>query len=171
MPSSEVSGGGIVALSLNRRFPSVVPVFFRTFAYMKEPRVYNGIERPEFTPERIIELKADEVFVFGSNLEGMHGGGAAWVAFQKFGAVLGCGVGLRGQSYAIPTMQGGVETIKPYTDEFVSFAAAHPELFFYVTRIGCGIAGFREKEIAPLFSGAVGLENVCLPEGFVKVLK
>ena len=103
---------------------------------MKEPRVYNGIERPEFTPERISELRPDEVFVFGSNLEGMHGGGAAWVAFQKFGAVLGCGVGLRGQSYAIPTMQGGVETIKPYTDEFVSFAAAHPELFFYVTRIG-----------------------------------
>ena len=138
---------------------------------MKEPRVYNGIERPEFTPERISELKADEVFVFGSNLEGMHGGGAAWVAFQKFGAVLGCGVGLRGQSYAIPTMQGGVETIKPYVDEFVAFAREHPELFFYVTRIGCGIAGFREKDIAPLFADAIGLANVCLPEGFVKILK
>jgi hypothetical protein len=100
----------------------------------------------------------------------MHGGGAAWVAFQKFGAVLGCGVGLRGQSYAIPTMQGGVETIKPYVDEFVSFASSHPELFFYVTRIGCGIAGFREKDIAPLFTDAVGLENVCLPEGFAKLL-
>lgn len=137
---------------------------------MKEARVYNGIERPEYTPECINELKADEVFVFGSNLAGMHGGGAAWVAFQKFGAVLGCGVGLRGQSYAIPTMQGGVETIKPYVDEFVSFAAAHPELFFFVTRIGCGIAGFREKEIAPLFAHAVGLENVCLPEGFAKLL-
>ena len=138
---------------------------------MKEPRVYNGIERPEFTPERISELKADEVFVFGSNLEGMHGGGAAWVAFQKFGAVLGCGVGLRGQSYAIPTMQGGVETIKPYVDEFVSFASSHPELFFYVTRIGCGIAGFRDKEIAPLFSEAVDVQNICLPESFVKALK
>lgn len=78
---------GMTTLSLNRRFPAVVPVFFRTFAYMKEPRVYNGIERPEFTPERISELRPDEVFVFGSNLEGMHGGGAAWVAFQKFGAV------------------------------------------------------------------------------------
>lgn len=133
---------------------------------MEEVRVYNGIIRPEFTPERISELKADEVFVFGSNLEGMHGGGAAWVAFQKFGAVLGCGVGLRGQSYAIPTMQGGVETIKPYVDDFISFAREHPELFFYVTRIGCGIAGFKEKEIAPLFADAIGLENVCLPEGF-----
>lgn len=138
---------------------------------MKETRIYNGIERPKFTPERISELKADEVFVFGSNLEGMHGGGAAWVAFQHFGAVMGCGVGLRGQSYAIPTMQGGVETIKPYVDEFVSFASAHPEQFFYVTRIGCGIAGFNEKEIAPLFANAIGLENVCLPEGFAKILK
>ena len=157
----------MTTLSLSRRIPTVVPVFFRTFAYMKEPRVYNGIERPEFTPERIIELKADEVFVFGSNLEGMHGGGAAWVAFQKFGAVLGCGVGLLGQSYAIPTMQGGVETIEPYVTSFIAFAKEHPELFFYVTRIGCGIAGFRDKEIAPLFSEAVALENVCLPESFV----
>ena len=138
---------------------------------MYNMRTYNGIERPDFTPERISELKPDEVFVFGSNLEGMHGGGAAYYAFKHFGAMMGCGVGLRGQSYAIPTMQGGVETIEPYTDEFVSFAAAHPELFFYVTRIGCGIAGFKEKEIAPLFADAVGLENVCLPEGFVKILK
>lgn len=134
-------------------------------------KTYNGIERPEFTPEYITELKADEVFVFGSNLAGMHGGGAAYVAFRKFGAVMGCGIGLRGQSYAIPTMQGGVETIKPYVDEFIAFASAHPELFFYVTRIGCGIAGFRDKEIAPLFSEAVGLENVCLPESFVKAIR
>ena len=138
---------------------------------MKEQRIYNGIERPDFTPDMISELKADEVFVFGSNLEGMHGGGAAFAAWKKFGAVMGCGVGLRGQSYAIPTMQGGVETIKPYVDDFIAFASQHPELFFYVTRIGCGIAGFRDKEIAPLFSEAVCLENVCLPEGFVKVLK
>ena len=134
-------------------------------------RAYHDIDRPEFTPEFITELKADEVFVFGSNLAGMHGGGAAYVAFKKFGAVMGCGVGLRGQSYAIPTMQGGVETIKPYVDEFISFAREHPELFFYVTRIGCGIAGFRDRDIAPLFAEATGLDNVCLPETFVKVLK
>lgn len=125
----------------------------------------------EFTPEWITELKENEVFVFGSNLAGAHGGGAAHLAYKRFGAVWGQGVGLQGQSYAIPTMQGGVETIKPYVDEFVAFASAHPELFFYVTRIGCGIAGFRDKEIAPLFKEAVGLENVCLPETFVKVLK
>ncbi len=134
-------------------------------------RTYKDIERPDFTPDYITELKPDEVFVFGSNLAGMHGGGAAYVAFKKFGAIMGCGVGLQGQSYAIPTMQGGVETIKPYVDEFITFAADHPELFFYVTRIGCGIAGFRDKEIAPLFAKAIGLENVCLPETFVKVLE
>lgn len=134
-------------------------------------RMYNGIERPDFTPDYITELKVDEVFVFGSNLAGMHGGGAAYVAFRQFGAVMGCGVGLRGQSYAIPTMQGGVETIEPYVTEFIAFAKAHPELFFFVTRIGCGIAGFRDKEIAPLFAGAISVENICLPETFVKVLK
>ena len=129
-------------------------------------RTYNDIPRPDYTPERITELEADEVFVFGSNLAGMHGGGAAYVAFQKFGAVMGCGVGLRGQSYAIPTMQGGVETIKPYVDDFIEFAKSHPELFFYVTRIGCGIAGFRDREIAPLFKETAGMENICLPKSF-----
>ena len=104
----------------------------------------------------LVDELADEVFVFGSNLEGMHGGGAAYYAFKHFGAMMGCGVGLRGQSYAIPTMQGGVETIEPYVSSFISFAKEHTELFFYVTRIGCGIAGFRDKEIAPLFSEAVG---------------
>ena len=133
-------------------------------------RIFNGTERPAFTPEFITDLKSDEVFVFGSNLAGMHGGGAAYVAFKKFGAVMGCGVGLRGQSYAIPTMQGGVETIMPYVDEFIAFASDHPELFFYVTRIGCGIAGFRDKEIAPLFAKALGLENICLPKSFINNL-
>ena len=150
---------------------AAVQGFFRTFAYMKETREYNGIERPAYTPDNISELKEDEVFVFGSNLEGMHGGGAAFAAWKKFGAVMGCGVGLRGQSYAIPTMQGGVETIEPYVSSFIAFAKEHSELFFYVTRIGCGIAGFRDKEIAPLFSEAVDVPNICLPESFVKVLK
>ena len=133
-------------------------------------RIYNGIERSGFTPDRITALKDDEVFVFGSNLAGMHGGGAAYVALRLFGAVMGCGVGLQGQSYAIPTMQGGVETIRPYVDDFVRFAKAHPERFFYVTRIGCGIAGFRDEEIAPLFAEALSMDNICLPETFVKVM-
>ena len=115
------------------------------------------------TPENISSLAPNEVFVFGSNLSGMHGGGAAWVAYRKFGAIMGQGVGLQGQSYGIPTMQGGVETIRPYVDEFIEFAKKNPELTFLVTRIGCGIAGFRDEEIAPLFEAAHEVENIVLP--------
>lgn len=125
----------------------------------------------EFTPDKITSLQPNEVFVFGSNLAGMHGGGAARVARKLFGAVMGQGVGLQGQSYAIPTMQGGVETIKPYVDEFIAFAESHPELKFYVTRIGCGIAGFTDSEIAPLFKNAPGKPNIVLPRDFVEVLE
>lgn len=125
----------------------------------------------EFTPERIESLQPQEIFVFGSNLGGYHGGGAAAIAMRKFGAIWGQGVGLQGQSYAIPTMQGGVETIKPYVDEFIAFATEHPELKFYVTRIGCGIAGFRDEEIATLFAAALKLPQVILPESFVRLLE
>ena len=138
---------------------------------MSTTRIYNGIERPLFTPEAISTLKSDEVFVFGSNLQGHHGGGAARVAQSRFGAVWGQGVGLQGQSYAIPTMQGGVETIKPYVNQFIVFAKNHTELFFYVTRIGCGIAGFKDEDIAPLFSEAVGMDNICLPESFAPFME
>ena len=124
----------------------------------------------DYTPDRITELKSNEIFVFGSNLAGAHGGGAARLAHERFGAIWGLGVGLQGQSYAIPTMQGGVETIEPYVTDFIAFAKAHPEMFFYVTRIGCGIAGFRDDEIAPLFADALVVENICLPESFMKVL-
>ena len=119
-----------------------------------------------FTPEYITHLEPNEVFVFGSNLSGFHGGGAAAVAMKLFGAVWGQGVGLQGQSYGIPTMQGGVETIKPYVDEFIAFAKSKPELTFFVTRIGCGIAGFRDEEIAPLFSKAHNVDNIVLPQGW-----
>jgi len=124
------------------------------------------MERKRTTPERIMELAPNEVFVFGSNLRGMHGGGAALLAYRKFGAIWGQGVGLQGQSYGIPTMQGGVETIKPYVDEFIEFAKQHPELTFLVTRIGCGIAGFTNEEISPLFEEAHGVENIVLPPGW-----
>lgn len=124
----------------------------------------------EYTPERITELKPNEIFVFGSNLAGSHGGGAARLAHCRFGAIWGQGVGLQGQSYAIPTMQGGVETIKPYVDEFIRFAKQHSEYKFLVTRIGCGIAAFTPDEIAPLFKAAIDVENVILPEDFVEVL-
>ena len=89
------------------------------------------------------------------------------LAYKRFGAVWGQGVGMQGQSYAIPTMQGGVETIKPYVDDFIQFAQSRPDLLFYVTRIGCGIAGFKDEDIAPLFSSAIEISNILLPEQFV----
>ena len=124
------------------------------------------MEQKRTTPEFITELQPNEIFVFGSNLKGMHGGGAAYIAYRKFGAIMGQGVGLQGQSYAIPTMQGGVETIRPYVDEFIAFAKEHPTLTFLVTRIGCGIAGFTDEEIAPLFEKAHDMENIVLPPGW-----
>ena len=118
------------------------------------------------TPEYITSLQPNEIFVFGSNLAGMHGGGAARTARLYFGAVMGNGDGPQGQSYAIPTMQGGVETIRPYVDKFIDYAKAHPEQTFLVTPIGCGIAGFTPDEIAPLFKEAVSVENIYLPQSF-----
>ncbi len=124
----------------------------------------------EFTPDMISELKENEIFVFGSNLGGFHGGGAARAALNHFGAIWGQGVGLQGRSYAIPTMHGGVDAIKPYVDEFIDFARQHQQYKFLVTRIGCGIAGFTVAEMAPLFSEAIDLPNVILSEDFVRVL-
>ena len=122
----------------------------------------------EYTSERISELRENEIFVFGSNLAGAHGGCAAWLAYRRFGAVWGEGVGLHGRTYAIPTMQGGVDTVKPYVDDFILFSKEHKELTFLVTRIGCGIAGFRNEEIAPLFKDAICVENIILPKEFVE---
>lgn len=116
-------------------------------------------------------MKPNEIFVFGSNLAGSHGGGAAQLAYKRFGAIWGQGVGLQGQSYAIPTMQGGVETIRPYVDEFIEFAKHHPEYKFLVTKIGCGIAGFKIDEIAPLFYHAIDCENIILPKEFDDIVQ
>ena len=124
-----------------------------------------------YTPEHISQLAPQEVFVFGSNLQGAHAGGAARIALGKFGAIWGQGTGLQGQSYAIPTMHGGVDAIKPYVDEFIAFAHANPGLTFLVTRIGCGIAGFTDREIAPLFAEARNCPNVVLPESFCQILQ
>ena len=131
------------------------------------------------TPEQIDTLKEGEVFVFGSNEAGQHLGGAARAAVERFGAVFGQGSGLQGRSYAIPTLRlpGGdtvnrlpLQTIRGYVQEFIYFADAHPEMTFLVTRVGCGIAGFRDEDIAPLFAGAYSLPNVYLPASFWKVL-
>lgn len=125
----------------------------------------------KYTPNKIASLQNNEIFVFGSNLDGLHGGGAARVAYQKFGAQWGKGVGMQGKSYGIPTMHGGVDVIKPYIDDFIEFALSNKEYTFLVTRIGCGIAGFSPNEIAPLFTKAIEIENILLPMDFVQVLE
>ena len=129
------------------------------------------MKKNRITPEWIDTLKDNEIFVFGSNLAGMHGGGAARIARLHFGAVMGQGIGLQGQSYAIPTMQGGVETIRPYVDDFIAYAKHHQELHFLVTPIGCGIAGFEAEDIAPLFESAKEMKNISLPESFWEVIE
>ena len=131
----------------------------------------EDMKKGRITPRWIDSLKENEIFVFGSNLAGMHGGGAARIACLHFGAVMGKGVGLQGQSYAIPTMQGGVETIRPYVNDFLDFAKHHPEMQFLVTPIGCGIAGFEAEDIAPLFEEAKEMKNISLPESFWEVIE
>lgn len=128
------------------------------------------MQSTRITPRTVSSLTEDQVFVFGSNLSGSHDGGAAHIAYEKFGAKWGEGVGLFGQAYGIPTMQGPVDTIKPYVDDFIRFALAHPELTFFVTRIGCGIAGFTDQEIAPLFKEATKIKNIYLPKSFWEIL-
>ena len=140
---------------------------FRSISNRKHKNYHEMSEfQHRFTPDHITHLRPNEIFVFGSNLAGSHGGGAARVAVEKFGAIMGQGVGLQGQSYGIPTMHGGPKEILPYVEEFIEFAKQHPEMTFLVTRIGCGIAGFTTQEIAPLFAGAVEVENIHLPEDF-----
>lgn len=109
------------------------------------------------------------VFVFGSNLAGAHGAGAALEAADHFGAEMGVGEGPTGQAYALPTKDEHIETLPPEeiiisVENFLEYAELHPELTFFVTRVGCGLAGLKEEDIAPLFADAP--ENCILPEGW-----
>lgn len=121
------------------------------------------------TPDMIDSLLFNQVFVFGSNVSGMHGGGAAATAVRLFGAQMGKGEGLQGQSYAIPTMER-LENTGAAVHRFCQFAKEHPEKQFLVTKIGCGIAGYDVKEIAPFFEEAIDVQNVSLPRQFWEVL-
>ncbi|CAN5419828.1 hypothetical protein BH09ACT9_BH09ACT9_00150 [soil metagenome] len=118
------------------------------------------------TPDNIVSLGEHQIFVFGSNAEGHHAGGAAKVAVERFGAVWGRGEGLQGDSYAIPTMEG-IESLKLAVARFLYFAASNPGLEFLVTKIGTGIAGYSVEDIAPLFVDAA--PNVILPAEFEAV--
>ena len=121
------------------------------------------------TPERIDHLGANEIFVFGSNAKGLHHGGAAKVAVERFGAIMGQGHGLQGKSCAINSMSGIAEMEKDIK-QFCEFAKSNPQKHFLVTPIGCGIAGYSPNDIAPLFKGCQELENVSLPQSFWRVI-
>ena len=123
------------------------------------------------TSEKIISLNENEVFVFGSNLSGKHGKGAAKTAMYKFGAKWGQGAGLQGKSYGIPTKNRtmstlSVDEINYHVRKFIKFAKDNPQLTFLVTEIGCGLARFSPKQIAPLFKDAANVPNIHLPKRF-----
>lgn len=121
------------------------------------------------TPDNITDLLPNEVFVFGSNLPGMHMGGAAFLAKQKFGAVDGIGEGLIGQSYAFPTLNNQLHKRElpdmEYSTLMLNYtAAALPAVRFYLTKVGCGIAGFTEYEMSALFANSP--PNIIKPSGW-----
>ena len=119
------------------------------------------------TPSNITKLKEYEIFVFGSNSNGVHNGNAAATA-MKFGAIMGQAVGIQGQTYALPSKH--IENLKKHIDDFLLYAEQHPEYIFLVTEIGCGISKHSPFEIAPLFKEAVHIKNINLPLSFWDVL-
>jgi hypothetical protein len=123
------------------------------------------------TPDNITTLAPNEIFVFGSNLGGRHGAGAALTAKELFGAIQGQGAGLQGRSYGIPTKDKWIvtlslERIAPHIRNFLDFAHARPDLTFLVTRIGCGFAGYSPVQIKPYFYRATTMPNIILPKDF-----
>jgi hypothetical protein len=128
------------------------------------------------TPDEIKKLEQEQIFVFGSNLSGRHGKGAAKTALG-WGAKWGQAAGLQGRTYGIPTKDASIrrtlriDEIKPFVDDFIEFAKSRKDLIFLVTEVGCGLAGLKPKDVAPLFIKAVDVENIHLPEKFWHKLK
>ena len=133
---------------------------------MENKHIING---RRVASDKISTLAPGEIFVFGSNMEGMHGGGAARYANKNFGAEWGVGEGLTGRTYALPTMEGKA-SMKQAVEHFTSCAKEHPELTFLVTAIGCGIAGYSPIDVAPLFECCRDVENISLPAAFWDLL-
>lgn len=127
------------------------------------------------TSHNITNLEPNQIFVFGSNLSGRHGKGAAKTA-MKWGAKYAIGNGLQGRTYGIPTKGANVKyslsisKIEKFITEFIEFAKNNQNLTFLVTEIGCGLAGFNPEEIAILFKSAIDIENIHLPLSFWKIL-
>ncbi len=113
--------------------------------------------------------------MFGSNESGIHGAGAASLANKKFGAIFNLGFGSAGQTFAIPTKDWNIQTlpiniIKFYIERFIECAVIDSEHTYLVTEIGCGLAGYKSNDIAPLFEKAKYIENIHLPESFWQIL-
>lgn len=131
----------------------------------------------KITSNNITELSKDQIFVFGSNLSGFHGAGAAKLAYNKFGALYGIGVGFQGRSYAIPTKDFyirrtlTIDEIKPYVNDFIYFVKNNPDLEFLVTEVGCGLAGHSHDDIAPLFKECLEIKNMYLPLKFIEIIQ
>ena len=136
---------------------------------LKELDASTNNPQSRVTPERISRLAGNEVFVFGSNARGLHYGGAARVAVNHFGAIMGQGHGLQGKSYAINSMSG-IPDMEEDVRLFCDFARQNPQMHFLVTPIGCGIAGYSPREVAPLFQACKELDNVSLPQSFWDVI-
>jgi hypothetical protein len=128
------------------------------------------------SPENITKLEQNEVFVFGSNLSGRHGKGAAKQALT-WGAIWGQAAGIQGRTYGIPSKNASITRtlalteIKPFVDDFIEFAKNNQSLTFLVTEIGCGLAGLKPKDVAPLFKDAITVTNIHLPKRFWHKLK
>lgn len=142
-------------------------------ANFNEQGDYNIVkdDHLKITPYEIKELRPNQVFVFGSNLGGIHGDGAAKLAYEKFGAKSEVGVGLSGNTYAIPTKDKEIKTlsieeIAKHVNKFIEYAINNEENMFLVTKIGCGLAGYKDEQIAPLFVNAITVENISLPVEF-----
>jgi hypothetical protein len=129
----------------------------------------------KITPENIDTLAPNEVFVFGSNLAGSHGGGAAWAAYNKFGAIMGQAEGLQGQSYAFPTLNENYlklpqSVLKEKAQALLNIIKEQPGTIFLITKVGLGIAGYQIYEIAHLFTAFLDIPNCSLPAEFISFI-
>lgn len=139
---------------------------------MAETQIKNN----KISPKNITHLLKNEVFVFGSNLSGIHGAGAARLAKDKFGAIYGQGEGLQGNAYALPTKDININTlkieqIKEHVDKFIEVVKSNPNKLFLLTEVGCGLAGYKPRNIAPLFLNIMHLDNIRIPSTFYNILK
>ncbi len=130
---------------------------------------YSIVSGHRVTAPLITQLEPNEIFVFGSNKQGFHGGGAARIANKFFGAEWGVGEGLTGQTYALPTMEG-TDSFRCAVETFIACARQHPDKLFLVTPVGCGIAGYTEAEVAPWFAPCIDMPNIALPASFWRLL-